>query len=526
MKVNLGCGQDIRPGWINVDVRPDVGADVVCDITSTLPFAESSAQEVVAQDVLEHLTTQQQRQVLAEIWRVMRPKAVLKIRLPNVDAIIARFGDDLDTRNLFLYGDTSASGVWGAHKSGHTVKSFAALARLVGLHLVRAETVDTNYVLQFSKVAPIGRPEKISFINQSLGLGGAETFNLALLGWLEKNGTRVEAWVTHPQFARALSGQVGQVRQTPLVLDVIGNWRGLVKAIVLFPLGVVMYALLAWRSRDKDLVLMTGFIEKILVTPWAKLWHIPIVWVEFGPLTSVFTKFFGLPKFLYRLVSRLPDAVIMPSVHTRAANVPWGHIPAAKVKLIPCGVEVKPQRVATEPNLVVCVSRLEKGKGQDLLLAAWPEVLKRVSTAKLRIIGTGDQLENLKTMVSKLRLEESVTLTGWVENAVAEIAKARVCVFPSVWPLEGFGLVMIEAMAQNVPVVAFDIGPAKEIIDPGCGSKVSAGDTFALAQAVVSQLRQPAKGGREKYLRYYTLDKIGWQYVQVFQSAVAAHQAF
>lgn len=519
MKINLGCGADLRPGWINVDVRDDVGADVVCDITSTLPFADGSAREVVAQDVLEHLTTQQQRQVLAQIWRVMRPTGKLWVRLPNVDAIIARFADDPDTRNLFLYGDTSESGVWGAHKSGHTLKSFATLAREVGFKIAAFQEEATNWVVSLVKTEPVGLPRRVAFVNQTLGIGGAETFNLGLLGWLEKRGTQVEAWVTHPTLVKKL-----KAHRLPLVLDIIGDWKGLVKALALLPLGVMMYALVTWRSRRSDLILLTGFIEKILVTPWAKLWHIPIVWVEFGPLTSVFAKFFGLPKFLYRLVSRLPDAVIMPSVHTLEANVPWGHIPAAKVKLITCGVEVKPRRVVTEPNLVVCVSRLEKGKGQDLLLEAWPRVLQKLPSAKLRVVGVGDQYSNLKSQTSNLKVSSSVTLTGWVKDAVAEIAKARVCVFPSVWPLEGFGLVMIEAMAQNVPVVAFDVGPAKEIIDHSCGSIVAAGDASALAQAIVSQLRRPAEGGRKKYLRYYTLDKVGKQYVQVFQSAMAAHQ--
>lgn len=527
MKINLGCGTGLRPGWVNVDIRDDVGADVVWDITSGLPFADNRAESVVAQDVLEHLTVEQQQQVLAEIWRVLRPKGKLEVRLPNVDAIISRFATDAETRNLFLYGDTSQSGVWGAHKSGHTLKSFTTLARMVGLRLISWQALDTNLVFELQKSVPVVRPRRLVFINQSLGMGGAETFNLELLQWLKKQGTRVEAWVTHPQFVAALSGRVSRVHRLPVVLDVIGNWKGLVKAAVLFPWGLVMYAAVTWHCRRKDLIVLTGFIEKILVTPLAKLWGIPVVWVEFGPLTAIFAKFGGLPKLLYRLVSHFPDIVVMPSVHTSSVNVALGHISAARVRLIPCGVAVKPRWAITDANLVVCVSRLEAGKGQDLLIAAWQKVVRQVPGTRLRIVGEGEQFSNLKSQVSNLNLDGSVKLTGWVKNSLTEMAKSEIVVFPTLWPLEGFGMVAVEAMSQAKPVIGFDFGPVPEIVTGECGLLVPPGDTSALAGAIVDLLKHPAKAkrlgqaGRKRYLTNYTLNQVGPQYLQVFKYVLA-----
>lgn len=525
MKINLGCGHDLRPGWINVDIADNVGAEIVCDITAGLPFKDKIAEAVAAYDVLEHLTIEQQQCVLADIWRVLRPRGRLLVRIPNIDALLSQFTRDPDTRNLFLYGDTAVSGVSGAHKSGHTLKSFVTLARIAGFRLIKSEQIETNYMFEFSKTTPVTPPAHIGFINQTLGIGGAETFNAGLLEWWKNQGTDVEAWVTNPQLKVTLSERATQVHSLPMVLDVIGNWKGLIKSLVLAPVGIVMYALVTWKCRGKDILLMTGFIEKILVTPWAWLWHIPVVWVEFGPLAQVFAKFGGLPKHLYRLVSHLPDIVVMPSVHTRTTNVPLGHIPAAKVRLIPCGVSVQKRRTATVPNLVVCVSRLEAGKGQDTLLKAWPQVLKQVPNAKLRIVGEGDQYQNLKFQISNLKLTNSVEMAGWVEDALAEMAQATVCVFPSTWPLEGFGLVMVEAMALGKPVVAFAAGPTSEILDPSCGVLVPAGNIYALGRALVGQLHKPALGGRQKYLRYYTLDKVGKQYAEVFKFVMAAHQS-
>ena len=517
MKLNLGCGKDYRPGFVNIDARSDVEADLVLDITRKLPFADGSVDEVLAQDVLEHLTPQQLSALLQEVSRVLRLGGRLCVRLPDIDAVISRFAADPDTRNLFLYGDTSQSGVWGAHKSGYTLNSFAALCLTHHFKLLNYRSVDTNYELEFSKRPVHLQPKKILFVNQSLGTGGAETFNTGLLAWLRKQGIQVSAWVTHPRFAKQLSA-----RRLPVILDIIGDWKGLVKALVLWPLGVIMYAVVLWQNQDADIVLLTGFIEKIIITPLAKLLRMGVVWIEFGPLETVFDKFWGLPKLLYRAVSHLPDAVVMPTYNTLSHNLSIGRISRFKVKVIPCAEDIGPRPVQVEKDLVVCVSRLEPGKGQDLLLLAWPQVLRSIPTAKLRIVGEGELYASLVSLAHNLK---NVTLTGWVQDAIAEVAKAKVCVFPSVWPLEGFGLAMIEAMSQNKPVVAFAVGPAPEIVDRRSGVLVPAGDLPGLADAIIKMLRHPVIGSRQTYLRRYTFSQIGPQYLDVLKYVMATHQA-
>lgn len=172
--------------------------------------------------------------------------------------------------------------------------------------------------------------------------------------------------------------------------------------------------------------------------------------------------------------------------------------------------------------LVCCVSRLEVGKGQDLLIQAWSKVISLVPQARLRIIGEGDWYEGLKLEIRRLKLESTVTLTGWVKDAVAEMAKSDIVVFPTLWPLEGFGMVAIEAMSQAKPVVGFNFGPVPEIVTGECGILVRPRDIPALAEAIVDLLTHPAKAkrmgqaGRKRYLAHYTFDQVGPQYLQVF----------
>ena len=506
MKLNLGCGDDIRIGFINIDAIAGPGVDMVCDITGKLDFFDASIEEIVAQDILEHLTREQLSKTLAEISRILKVGGQLFVRIPNIDAIISKFEDDPDTRNLFLYGNSYKTGIWGVHKAGYTQKSFIVLCKLFSLNIKSVVEVDTNFEFKFEKMVQEIKVNRVLFINQTLGIGGAETFNIGLFNWLKKQNIEILPYTTNDRFIKMLES----TNKIPVVLDIIGNWRGLLKAIILLPYGTWQYSKLLFL--DFDLIYMTGFVEKILITPVAKLVGKPVVWVEFGPLESVFNKFFGLPKFLYRLVSWMPDMVVMPTHHTFKHNVAISGIPTSKVKIIPCAIEIKnypAKREKIKNYSVVCVSRLEKGKGQDLLIEAWPRVLAKYPKTKLKIIGEG----SIKLPVSK-----NVEIMGYVEDSVKEIAKASVLVFPSKWELEGFGLVMLEAMSQGVPVVAFNQGTAPEIIDENSGILVD-----DLAYGIIEMLENPTTGGKKRFSQNFTFDIIGPRYLEVFKYALASH---
>ncbi len=152
--------------------------------------------------------------------------------------------------------------------------------------------------------------------------------------------------------------------------------------------------------------------------------------------------------------------------------------------------------------VVVCVSRLVRRKGQDTLLRAWPEVIRRVPGAALVIVGDGPYAADLHKLSERLRLPRaSVYFTGPVPQAElpAHYAAGDVFSMPcrtrrGGLDVEGLGIVYLEASAVGLPVVGGDSGGAPDaILDGETGYVVGGRDVPALAGRLVELLADPAR---------------------------------
>jgi ubiquinone/menaquinone biosynthesis C-methylase UbiE len=102
-KLHLGCGKTIKEGWINIDVIPLPGVDVVVDLdkcdTVPLPFEESSIDEFLCSHLLEHLS--HPLDFMQELYRVAKPEAKAVFKVPYGSNDIA-FEDPTHVRPYFL----------------------------------------------------------------------------------------------------------------------------------------------------------------------------------------------------------------------------------------------------------------------------------------------------------------------------------------------------------------------------------------------------------------------------------------
>ncbi|MBI6630858.1 glycosyltransferase [Pontibaca sp. S1109L] len=145
-----------------------------------------------------------------------------------------------------------------------------------------------------------------------------------------------------------------------------------------------------------------------------------------------------------------------------------------------------------EAPTVVAVGRLDRQKGHDLLIRAHALALQAGIKHNLFILGDGGEGAMLKKLAAKLEVTDTVHFLGFQENPYRFMARATLFVLAS--RFEGFGLVVAEALACRVPVVAFDCpsGPAEILQNGRYGVLVPPQDTNALSKAIISTLADVA----------------------------------
>lgn len=151
--------------------------------------------------------------------------------------------------------------------------------------------------------------------------------------------------------------------------------------------------------------------------------------------------------------------------------------------------------------VVVCVSRLVRRKGQDVLVEAWPLVLARHPGARLLLVGGGPDEDRLRRRVTAAGLAGSVVLTGPVAPAsLPEHYRAGdVFAMPcrtrrGGLDVEGLGMVFLEAAACGLPVVAGTSGGAPEAVQDGVtGHVVDPRSPAAVAAALTGLLDDHAR---------------------------------
>jgi SAM-dependent methyltransferase len=152
VKLNLGCGDKILPGYINVDVAPSRGGkkpDVTCDLHHLATFDDGTADEVLAVHVVEHFWRWEVVQVLREWARVLRPGGRMILECPNLRSACEQFLADPERscgpgpegqRTMWVfYGDPGWQDPLMVHRWGYTPQSLAAIMRQAGLDDIRQE---------------------------------------------------------------------------------------------------------------------------------------------------------------------------------------------------------------------------------------------------------------------------------------------------------------------------------------------------------------------------------------------------
>jgi glycosyltransferase involved in cell wall biosynthesis len=240
-------------------------------------------------------------------------------------------------------------------------------------------------------------------------------------------------------------------------------------------------------------------------TPLVITWH--EVWGEYWYDYLGTKGFFG--KVVEKVASKLPTSHVTVSNHTKTDLGLLG-VPERKITIIPNGIDlemIKKIKPSKEKCDILYAGRLMREKNIDELIES-----VEGTDYKCCIIGDGPEMERLASLSRGLALEKQVKFLGFIEyeEVIARMKSAKVFVLPS--GREGFGIVLLEAMASGLPVIAVDAkkSAASDIINGKSGILCwgdELKDNVARVLGDKKLQKELSKGGIEK-AKGYDWDKI------------------
>ncbi len=201
--------------------------------------------------------------------------------------------------------------------------------------------------------------------------------------------------------------------------------------------------------------------------------RIPLVITEHDPFALK-----GHQRFLKNLLLRLPKKIITVSHANRELMKRLYPHQAYKIETVHNGIENKTANLSEqqilnikkqlflagkETLIVFSAGALHPRKGYKYLISAYKKIIQKIDNIKLVIAGSGPSGLFLDKLIKNLKLEKKVMLLGQRDDIENLMQAADLFVLPSL--KEAFGLVILEAMQNGLPVVASEVGGIPEIIN-------------------------------------------------------------
>ncbi len=159
---------------------------------------------------------------------------------------------------------------------------------------------------------------------------------------------------------------------------------------------------------------------------------------------------------------------------------------------------VQPKQLPGDGSVrLVIACRQEEGKGTDVVIEAMPKILQAFPKAKLDVIGDGSLLPRLKQQAAQLGVDERIDFHGKLEHSqvLSMFGSEHLMCYPTS-ASEGFPKVVLEALANGIPVVTTKVSVLPQLMEKGCGVLIDSASPEALATAVVGVCSDRAQYSR------------------------------
>ena len=273
-------------------------------------------------------------------------------------------------------------------------------------------------------------------------------------------------------------------------------------------------------------------IHTHIPTPWSADWSAVLSKIKNKPLVITYhndiigegivdyiARFYN-STFLKLLLKRADKIIITQPSYLKSSNYLRDY--QDKIEVIPNGVDVdkfKPNENFNDDNnytifFLSLLDEFHRYKGLDILLKSLQIVKKEIPNFKLVVGGKGVLVDYYKKMAASMGLVDNVEFTGFIsdDEIVGYYNQANVFVLPSTSSLqEGFGIVALEALACQIPVITTDIvGVAEDLVAVNGGLVVPPKDVVKLAEAIIiifkdrELQKEMGKRGRKLVMEKYT----------------------
>jgi glycosyltransferase involved in cell wall biosynthesis len=241
-------------------------------------------------------------------------------------------------------------------------------------------------------------------------------------------------------------------------------------------------------------------------------------------------------EWLEKKICENSDRIMAVSNYTAKSIINEYQISSKKVAVVPNAVDTKRfnpnvdcrevrERLSllSEP-IVLYVGKLDYHKGVEYLIKGFASVVKDFPDAKLVIVGDGPTRKNTEYLLDTYKLRNSVIFIGRVsdEDLPKYYAASDLVVLPSL--MEGFGIVLLEAMACGKPCVATKVGGTEEaVVNNETGLIVPPADQNSIYNAIRTLLldknlsKKFGKNGRKRVLKNFTPDRVAIQTVNLYK---------